>query len=271
MYITVINDCQSQNEIARQETRLISLFNLPVSFVGVNSDLDDIATYEAAGTLIDVLDAAEDREGIILLNSAPRGEQKKDGDNGTSFCYAYYKNTLILSTIRGLSLSLARKFNLINEVQVVDPAEVCNKAFELGLLSREVADYVPLSQFRSFDFTPRLAYWLHQGNEFPHKTISIEEIETMPHCVWYVDAFGNCKTSLLQEDVGTTLGNRLRTNLGEFMFYPRLKDIPKGETAMYVGSSGIDARRMIEIATQKQTGSAAKTLGIGVGQEITIL
>jgi hypothetical protein len=271
MYITVINDCQSENEVARQETRLVSLFSNPVTFVGLNSNLDDIATFEAAGTLIDVLDAAEDREGIILLNSAPRGEQQKDGNNGTAFCYFHYKHTLVISTLRGLSLSLAKKFNVTQSLCVVDPKAVCRKAFEAGMISKELADYIPVSQFRSFDFTPRLAYWLHTGMELPFTRMDINEVDTMPDCVWYVDAFGNCKTSLLPSDVAAQPGSRVNTNLGEFMFYPRLIDIPKGETAIYIGSSGIEGVRMLELATQKQTGSAAKTLGIGVGHEIKVL
>ncbi len=268
MFITVINDCKSENDIARQETRLMSLFHTPISFVGVSSDFSLNATLEAAGNLIDVLDAIEERKGIVLLNVAPRGEQKKDGYNGTPFCYFRYKNILVISTVRGNSLSLIKKLGLIDSVYLVDVAEACNFAQSAGFLSKEQADYIPTSQFRSFDFTPRLAYWLHLGLKVPAKKMDLSIIEDVNHCVWYVDAFGNCKTTILSNEIDAEYHQKLKTNLGEFTYYQRLKDLPKGETAWYRGSSGIGNRRFVEIATQMTPGSAAKALKINVGQDL---
>ena len=270
MFVTVINDCKSENDIARQETRLMSLFGVPTSFVGVSSDFSVNATLEAAGNLVDTLDALEDREGIVLLNVAPRGEQKKDGYNGTSFCYFRFKNVLVISTVRGHSLSLVKKLDLITEINLVSVDDVIAFAHSVGLVSDGQAAYIPVSQFRSFDFTPRLAHWLHTGIQVPHTTINLDSIENMHDCIWYVDAFGNCKTTLLADQINVQFGEKVKTNLGEFVYYQRLKDLPKGETALYLGSSGIGGRRFVEIATQMQTGSAAKTLHVGVGQEITI-
>jgi len=268
MFITVINDCKSENDIARQETRLMSLFGTPISFVGVSSDFSVNATLEAAGNLIDVLDAIEDREGIVLLNVAPRGEQKKDGYNGTPFCYFKYNNTLVISTVRGNSLSLVKKLGLITELNLVSVDDAVAYAHQNKLLSDGQANYIPLSQFRSFDFTPRLAHWLHQGIDIPHTKIPLASIEDVPPCVWYVDAFGNCKTTILGSEIKVQPGSQLNTNLGKFSYYSRLKDLPKGETAWYQGSSGIGSRRFVEIATQMKAGSAAKTLNIGVGQHL---
>jgi hypothetical protein len=266
MFITVINDCKSQNDIARQETRLMSLFHQPISFVGVDSDFSVNATLEAAGNLIDVLDAIEDRSGVVLLNVAPRGEQKKDGYNGTPFCYFNYKNILVISTVRGNSLSLVKKLGLIESVNLVDVAEACTAARQAGLLNSEQEKYIPTSQFRSFDFTPRLAHWLHLGLTIPHMTKDLSIIDDVEPCVWYVDAFGNCKTTILGSEMSAKPGATIKTNVGTFTYYQRLKDLPKGETAWYQGSSGIDHHRFVEIATQMVPGSAAKTLGIGVGQ-----
>jgi hypothetical protein len=270
MFVTVINDCKSENDIARQETRLMSLFKVPISFVGVSSDFSVNATLEAAGNLVDVLDAIEDRTGVILLNVAPRGEQKKDGYNGTPFCYFTYKNVTIISTVRGQSLSIIKKLGLIDHVNLVSVDDAVAFAHHVGLLSKEQADYIPTSQFRSFDFTPRLAYWLHLGMAVPFTKTPLDIIEDINPCVWYVDAFGNCKTTILPTDISAKFGETVKTNVGEFIYYPRLKDLSKGETALYVGSSGIGSRRFLELATQMQPGSAAKTLGITVGQEITI-
>ncbi len=269
MFVTVINDCKSENDIARQETRLMSLFKEPISFVGVSSDFSVNATLEAAGNLVDVLDAIEDRKGVILLNVAPRGEQKKDGHNGTSFGYFYYRNSLVVSTVRGNSLSIIKKLGLIDYINLVSVDEVVAFARSVGLLSEEQAAYIPTSQFRSFDFTPRLAYWLHLGIDIPYKKMDLSIVEDINHCVWYVDAFGNCKTTILPNEISMKFGDKIKTNVGSFTYYPRLKDLPKGETALYVGSSGIGSTRFIEIATQMKPGSAAKTLGITVGQEIS--
>jgi len=268
MFITVINDCKSENDIARQETRLMSLFHTPISFVGVDSDFSVNATLEAAGNLIDVMDAIEERKGIVLLNVAPRGEQKKDGYNGTSFCYFNYKNILVISTVRGNSLSLVKKLGLVDSVNLVDVDQACEFAKTAGLLSEEQAKYIPTSQFRSFDFTPRLAYWLHLGLKVPAQKMDLSIIEDINHCIWYVDAFGNCKTTILSSEIGVEYNQKIKTNLGDFVYYQRLKDLPKGETAWYRGSSGIEGRRFVEIATQMTPGSAAKTLQVNVGQDL---
>jgi hypothetical protein len=269
MYFTIINDCQSQNDIARQETRVMSLFETPVTFVGVSSDFSVNATLEAAGTLIDVLDAAEDREGIILLNVAPRGEQKKDGHNGTPFGYFRIANTLVISTLRGQSLSLVKKLGLIKSIEVMDVEEVVTFGLENGLLTPEQATMIPSSQFRSYDFSPRVAHWLSRGINVPSKTISIDTVSSIDDCIWYIDAFGNAKTSILNHEVPVKPGEKLKTNLGNFTYYARLKDIPKGETALYAGSSGLGKDRFVEIGTQMSPGSAAKTLSLSVGQGLS--
>lgn len=65
--------------------------------------------------------------------------------------------------------------------------------------------------------------------------------------------------------------DQIKTSLGSFKFYERLKDVPDGKTAIYIGSSGIGNKRFLEIATQNRKGSAAKTLNLRVGKEIKFL
>jgi len=143
MFITIINDCKSQNDIGRQETRLASLFdNCHISFVGVTSSLGSVPTLEASGNLIDVIDAAEGKKGIVIVNVAPRGEVKKDGTNGSSFCYFYYKETLVISTIKGYALSLIKKLKLVKNVNVVNVNEVLNDIVKLGLITKDVASKI---------------------------------------------------------------------------------------------------------------------------------
>lgn len=269
MFITIINDCKSYDEIGRQETRLAALFpNVHISFFGVSSKLDRNATLEAAGGLIDVLDAAEGSEGIVLLNSAPRGDIKEDGHNGTPFAHFHYKDTLVISTLKGQALSMVKKLKLVESIELMSVDEVMDYAWQHKLLSLNIAEYVKTTQFRSFDFVPRVAKWLHDGETIPSKTLLIDQIEDAPSAIWYIDAFGNCKTTLTKQDLNVDPGGNVKTNIGTFRLYPRLKDLPKKETAMYFGSSGIESTRLVEIATQQ--GSAAIDLGVKQGQYIEL-
>lgn len=270
MFITVINDCHSGNEVGRQGTRLASLLGSAITFVEVSSDFRTESTYEAAGNLVDVLDAAEDREGIVLLNVAPRGDVKKDGHNGTPFCYFRYQKVWVISTVKGYSLSLVKKLGLVDEISLMSVEEVTAWAVGRGLLAPRLEAYISSSQFRSFDFTPRVAHWLWEGKRVPGKKTGIDFVPDIPNCIWYVDAFGNGKTTWLASEVSVKPGERVRTNVGEFGFYRRLKDLPKGETGVYIGSSGIGDQRLLEIATQQVAGSAAKTLGIKLGDVVSI-
>jgi len=114
MNITIINDCRDANAAGRQITRTTSLLGDSASFIGVSGDL------EAAGNIIDALDALEERPGIILANVAPRNGKAKKWANGTPFSYFRYKKVLILASVDGLTLSLVKKFKLTQSVTILD-------------------------------------------------------------------------------------------------------------------------------------------------------
>ncbi|KKS18978.1 MAG: hypothetical protein UU76_C0010G0012 [Parcubacteria group bacterium GW2011_GWC1_41_7] len=270
MFITVITDCTSQNDIGRQETRLISLFDSPVSFVGVNSSLDLDATLETAGNLIDILDAAEEREGVVIVNVAPRGD-KSDGKNGTSFCYFKYKNILVLSTIKGYTLSLIKKLKLVDSINLLDIEKVTDTTISNKLIDKVTGQRIIKSQFRSFDFAPRVAKWLKDGISLPSTPDLLSTISAVPNFIWFIDSFGNAKTTILTQDLRLKAKGKIKTTVGIFRYYDRLKDIPYGETAIYTGSSGLGNKRFLEIATQGREGSAAKTLTLKIGEEIKFL
>lgn len=72
MNTTIINDCWDQNATGRQVSRANALLSGPTTFVGVKNH------FEAAGNLIDSLDAFNGTPGVILMNIAPRnGDAKK--------------------------------------------------------------------------------------------------------------------------------------------------------------------------------------------------
>lgn len=261
MYITIINDCSDDNVMTRQTTRAISLFNAPTSVVRVANDI------EAAGNIIDILDAAEDRKGIILANVAPRsGASQKKWPNGTPFGWFKYKNTFIGSTIDGLTLSLVKKYNLTNVVHVFDIPTVIAYASEKGLLTEEYHKSIPKSQFRSFDFLPRVMHWIYEGHEIPVEDHPIADFPDAPNTVWWVDNFGNCKLTFTPEEINHTHGTEVETEFGKIMAYTSLKDVPDRQPGLTIGSSGLDSRRFVELVVQGA--SAAEKFNIHTGMKI---
>lgn len=270
-YITLINDSSDYNAKARQETRWATLFpQVNISFVGISSNLGTLSTLEVSGNIIDVLDAGGGKAGIIAVNVAPRGD-KTEGDNGSLFAYFWYKKTLVISTIKDYNLSLVKKLNLIEHLNLLDTRQVLNFAEANNLITKQQNNYITNTQFRSFDYQPRVAHWLFQGIHLPSSNLNLAQIPEIPNTIWYIDSFGNCKTTLLKSDLLLDDKSKIKTNFGEFNIYDRLTDVPPGETAFYSGSSGLGEQRFLEIATQNRKGSAKKTLGLEIGNEIKIV
>lgn len=262
MFLTLINDCRDENAFGRQETRASILFDAHISTVGV----DFGKSLEGAGNLIDVLDASEGASGIVLVNVAPRHRGSKKWENGTPFCYFYHKETLVVATVDEDTLSLVKKFGLANEVRLLDIPTVVKKAVELKLITQEVGDRIIVSQFRSYDFSPRVAKWIWDGVEIPSSAFSIDQISDAPHAIWHVDNFGNCKTTVLPEDVAFVPGKTMKTKVGQIRCFEYLKDVPKGATAIIRGSSGLGDKKFLEIVVQG--GSAAQEFGLISGARI---
>src|SRR3989344_3943695 len=230
MFVTIINDCRDNNAAGRQCTRAAALLGVSPIFVGVKDDI------EAAGNLLDVLDAAEGREGIVLVNVAPRNGQAHNFQNGTPFGYFRYQNTLVISSISGYTLSLVKRFGLIDRIQLLDIPKVLAALAAQGQLGTELVEKISWSQFRSFDFLPRAAFWLWHRLPLPSETYSLESIPALERRVWCVDNFGNAKTSLLPEEVGFALGVKIKTKVGELVCYQRLRDLPDNESGLVIGS-----------------------------------
>jgi hypothetical protein len=247
MFVTIINDCRDANAAGRQATRAAALFGAPVHLVGVSSDL------EAAGNVVDVLDAAGGAEGVVLVNVAPRHGAAKKWPNGTPFGWFRSGRTLVAASIDGLTLSLAKKLGIADAVNVLDIPTVIAQAVTDGLIGRRDGERVVATQFRSFEFLPRAAAWIASGADVPSERMDASEVPDAPPAVWWIDNFGNCKTTLLEgEEAGLP-----------FPRYPRLKDVPDGGAALIVGSSGFGDRRFLELVVQG--GNAARELGVRSG------
>lgn len=270
-FITIINDCFDENVKARLGTRVSSLFGISPTIIGVGGNLvsnnsHDPAEYQAAGCLIDTLDAANGEKGIILVNVANRHGKGKKWPNGTPFGYFYINDTLVISTIDGLTLSLVKKLRLINSIQLLDIPEVANKMAEDKIISVVLAMQIINTQFRSFEFQPRVAKWLVDGITVPAASYALSNVPQVKSAIWYVDNFGNCKTTILPKEIEFENGKDINTNLGVFKCFTRLRDVPDGNKALILGSSGYKNKRFIELVIQGK--SAAKEFGLTPSSQV---
>ena len=258
MNITIINDCQDANAIGRQIARATSLLGGSAFFIGVTSDL------QASGNLIDVLDALEESPGIVLVNVAPRNGKAKKWENGTPFGYFWYKKILVLASVDGLTLSLVKKFKLTKFIIILDIPKTLNQLISGGALSKELKDSITRTQFRSYDFLPRVATFLVSGKKLKGTRLHIKNIPDAPSAIWWIDNFGNCKTTLLYEEAKDQ--NRFSVKFTKLFYFARLKDVPDKTSAIISGSSGLGEKRFLEIVVQG--GSAEKEFNISVGDVI---
>ncbi len=260
MQTIIINDCRDANAAGRQVARAGALIGGAVSIVGVGSDL------EAAGNLIDILDAFEENPGVILVNVVPRHGSAKRWKNGTPFGYFRYRGVLVAASVDGLTLSLVKKLQLVKSVCVLPVPETVERLISAGALPEELRDAIRDTQFRSYDYLPRIAAFLSQGGTLQGEELSLDDIADAPPAVWWIDNFGNCKTTLFEEEKGAVRIRQpyaMRTASEALPYYARLKDVPDHAAALITGSSGLPGQRFLEIVVQG--GSAERELGLSVG------
>ena len=264
MFVSIINDCSDGNAMNRQASRYASYLNASVFPLGVHDFGDDgNGELEAAGNLIDALDAAGGNKGLIAVNVAVRHGKGKKWPNGTPFGYFHYKNTLVISTIDGYCLSLVKKLGLTKKINLLDAPTVIDQMIGQGNHRKDYRKLVVDSQFRSYEFVPRVAKWLMNGIDLPHEKYPISKVEDAPKAIWWVDNFGNTVTTLMPEDIKFKPGKKIKTKYGTLKCYDRLKDVPNDEAALIIGSWGIDNRRWVSLVIQGR--SAAKAFDITSG------
>lgn len=263
MYVTIINDCSDPGTMNRQVVRAATFFpSTHISPVAVGA----FADLEASGLIIDTIDGAMDEPGIIIANVAPRHGKAKKWPNGTPFGHIQYKDTHIFATVDGATLSLITKYGLATSIEVYDIPTVLDAMIKEGKLAEHLRAPITNTQFRSYEFLPRVAKWYMDGVKVPYESHPLSDFLPAPRAVWYVDNFGNCKTTVWAEDIGHQAGQTIKTQWGDFMCYDRLKDVPNGEPGIIIGSSGYRDKRFIEIVVQGV--SAAAKFGIKVGDNL---
>jgi hypothetical protein len=251
MFLTIITDCSDKNAQGRQESRARVLFGITPSFISLPGSLDVSASLEASGNIIDVLDAVNGDEGVILANVAPRNADEKKWGNGTPFAYFRYRRTLVVSTVSGLTLSLPRKFGLIDDLEMIDIQATLVRMWEGGIITEDDVTHIQNSQFRSFDFLPRVALWITKGHEPATTPFDPATVPQAPVSIWAIDNFGNIKTTLLERELPKS--ETMKTRFGTLPIVRSLKDVPDGTAALTVGSSGIGSHRFVEIAMQGES------------------
>lgn len=259
--IAYISDCRDENTKGRLSTRVASYFTGNVTFVGIKNE------YEAAMNLVDVIDAYDGEKGLIFANVAPRHGKAKRWENGTPFGHFRLGDLDIFSTIDGHVLSLLQKLSGQKiEIDVYD----IPKTIGAMDLSDKLREKIRKTQFRSFEYLPRLAREIMSGKTLPNEKYA--EVPEMPNVACWVDCFGNVKTSLLPEEVGFETGKIIDLKFGgkkvSLPCYDRLKDIPDGEVGLTIGSSGLGEKRLLEIMAQG--GSASQKLDIDSSTEISL-
>lgn len=244
MFATIINDCRDDNARARQTSRTAALLGSNISFIGVQSDI------EACMQLIDILDATEGQRGLILVNVAPRGGNAAKWENGTPFAYFWYHETLVVSSVDGFTLSAIKKLGLTDNIFLLDTHTAADTMLSQGFISKVAAEQIPTTQFRSFDFTPRVGAFLLHGHSLPTTNYPMDSVPDLPHAIWHIDNFGNCKTTLTAADIDTT--TEISSRFGNLNFIKQLRDVPNNESALIQGSSGINNTRFLELVSQRK-------------------
>lgn len=262
--VTIINDCTDDNARMRQEMRTTSaLDGLSIVYLGVPK----FSSIAASGNLIDALDAAVQHPGIIMVNVAPRHGDAKRFKNGTPFGYFYYNGSLIIASVSEATLAMVKKLKLVETIRVLDIEEVLPIFAKAGVILEKHVPWILKTQFRSFNFVPRIAEYLaFHKPELPGEDFPLSEIADEPATVWWIDNFGNLKTSLIEADVDFKEGGKLTTVWGDFPFYNRLSDVPNGEFGCIVGSSGVGRSRFLELVVQGK--SAEEKFGARIGDKL---
>jgi len=265
MFNTIITDCSDANAQGRQETRARILLGITPTFVPIPGTLDAAASLEASGNIVDILDAAGDAEGIVLANVAPRHGEERHWGNGTPFGYFKYRHTLVVTTISGLMLSLPKKLGLVEQYKVIDMQQTLERMCAGGVLTKEDVEYIAVSQFRSYDFLPRVATWLVGGSDVVAEGLPLHDIPAAGNRIWGIDNFGNAKTTLLAHELPES--GVVHTRWGDLPVVRSLKDVPDNSTAIIIGSSGLGEDRFAEVVMQGA--SAAQTLSLKAGMQLT--
>ncbi|MER5202513.1 SAM hydroxide adenosyltransferase [Streptomyces sp. NPDC002825] len=271
--VVSLTDCADPNALARQSTRIATLFGATPTVLPLGGPDPEGA---AALTLLDLLRSTDLIGGptqpvVVLVNIAPR-----DGHwpNGVPFCWFRHGDHLVVSTLNHRVLAPLATYLGITEVHVTDVREVLEAAAAgwAELAPAEIEEMVR-TQFRSLWYAPLLARWLADGRDVPAEPAAVTQPVTHDVRVAVVDNFGNCKLDRPAAELPgyTTVKSLLVHNRHEgrdvpVRCYDRLPDVPLGEPGITVGSSGVGFAELVV-----RGGSAAEVFGLNQGDQVLSL
>jgi hypothetical protein len=256
--IFAFTDCKDPNTLTRLTARLTVLFEgSSIHAAGIDSDI------EASGCILDALDALRlsTKPAIIIGNLAPRAD--KQYKNGAPFYIGHVGKTILIAN--RTCFTLLAKFRLINTIYETDVETVCKK-----FLPIKEANRIASSQFRSFEYVPRLARWVYEKKKLPSLGYKIPKSDVEQ--IWWVDNFGNCKTTITESELKKKI---IKGKVTLFLngkklilpFYQKLSDVPKGKRAIIIGSSGYADTRFTEITIQGKNASTTFKITSGTRVE----
>jgi hypothetical protein len=268
---SIITDCYDPNARARQELAFTRLFGTPLaSFLGVESEL------AASGNLVDQLGVLTrfaptegTQSGVILVNVAPRGSDTKQQEghhNGRPFCYFKPSADILVVSTYDDCLAVPHDLGIVESIELLDVPTVTAAATEWGLSPKE-AQRINTTQFRSLEFLPLVAKWILEGRGVPSETQLLSEMPSFGGTIWEIDNFGNAKLTTTSDVIQFTEGQAIQlVNGTKATFHQRLADVPTGETALTIGSSGYKDKRFLELVIAK--GKAAEQHNLAIGSHI---
>lgn len=248
--IAIVSDCGGQ-AMSRMMTRYMAIHPDAVCVPYESRSL-----LEAAGNIVDAIDALNGRAGAIVCNSAPRRDTR--GTNGSAIVYLQLGQTTIVSTVGALGL-----------LKQLMP-EMTARAVDVDAFMSDLGAERDTFNFRGLEVIPWILRRLRDGENLENVSSQQTAFPAVEPCVWLVDTIcgepTNLKLSVLRSEapwfkpgteVEMRLGGASPKGIGCF---ERLTHVPAGQLGIYEGSSGLDNERFLEIAVMG--GSAAKVLGV---------
>ena len=254
MQIFIISDCTDVNVLARYKAAFFR--ECPRSIIEC---VPTKHVLEAAGTGVDLINELRGQRGAVFINFAPRRDaDKKNGlSNGPDFVYFFVGKTLVVTSNTPSIFGVLHHFGVPYEnIRLID----CND------------DRFEKTQFRSGQIIPLVVKEILTG-EYVGQQCEVEN-QCVKNRIWFVDNFGNCKTTI-RDGISGYFARSLHLddkfvffNEDKLPYYYGLTDVPDGTPACIYGSSGYQDESAAELVIKG--GSFAKRYGVKVGDEIII-
>lgn len=251
--VTLITDCRDGDARSRQNTNYVRAGIPLTGFLGISHKLT------AAGAIATHIALLEGEPGIVIGNAAPRGDaDAPKRSNGSPFGYLEHEGTLIVSTVDCPGLTLLPRLGFGDTVNVIDIPAIAATLFPDN---EERQHRAIRTQFRSLHVLPFLVAYLWEHSKIKSTPELISPLQG--EFIYFVDAFGNCKTTLTDQSFQ---GETLVVSNQEIPRYRRLSDVPIGKLGLVTGSSGPFGNEFLEIVLNGK--SAAEKLGIKTGDQL---